>query len=105
MNDSFDEIYVEDSDVAVEVPVDRLSQLARLKVALQHKARHLSRRVDARVRAARAVYDHVPLIEEREDSRKLRLNGAAIRLYLPAMIIRPVVLNCDLDVSHLKFEI
>ena len=56
--------------------------------------------MNARVRAARAVYDHVSLIEQREDSRQLGLNGAAIRLYLPAVIIRPVILYFDLDVSH-----
>ena len=56
--------------------------------------------MNARIGASRTVDGHRTMIKNRKRSRDLTLNTAAIRLYLPAVIVRTVILDCDLEVPH-----
>src|SRR5258705_3180889 len=90
----------EDANVAVEIAVDRVAQQAGFEVSLHEEICDLGFRMNARIRASRAVDGHGTMIKNRKRSRDLTLNTAAIRLYLPAVIVRAVILDCDLEVQH-----
>src|ERR1700755_2611179 len=64
------------AQVARDVSVDGRAQLIRLPRALQVRVRHLRLRVDARVRAPRAVNDDAPALQQTQRALKLSLHGS-----------------------------
>ncbi len=73
--------------------VQRLPQLAHLDRALGLKRRHLPERVDAGVGTSRRV--HARRMAEHGRERRLQhpLQGAGVRLQLPAVVVGAVVLE------------
>ena len=90
-----------DAEVARDVPVDGGAQTLRVELAPQMSARHLRLGVHARVRPPRAVHDDLAALDQRERARQLALHRALALLSLPAVKVRPVVLNCQ-AVVHKK---
>ena len=90
----------EDANIAVEIAVDRVAQQPGFEVSLQEEVCDLAFRMNARMGASRTINDHGTMIKNRKRSRDLTLNTPAIRLYLPAVIVRTVILDCDLEVPH-----
>src|SRR5882724_11033849 len=95
-----DRLNFEDTNVAVEIAVDRVTQQPGFEVSLYEEGCDLGFRMNARIGASRTVNGHRTMIKNRKRSRDLTLNTAAIRLYLPAVIVRAVILDCDLEVPH-----
>jgi hypothetical protein len=91
---------VHDSYVSIEIPVDRVAQQPRFKIPVEIEVSDLAFGVNAGIRPARAVNGDRSVIEERKNSGQLTLNGSAVRLYLPPVIVRAVILNGYPEVMH-----
>ena len=91
---------IKHSNIAIKIRVYRSAQQVSFEVTFDEEVGNLSLCMHAGIGAPRSVNGYVAMIEHRQSSRKLTLDGAAIRLNLPAMVIRAVILNCHPEVLH-----
>ena len=87
-----------------QMRIDRIAKHIAAGLARQIEMGDLAFGMDARISAPRSVNGYVAMIEHRQHSSKLTLNRPAIRLNLPAVVVRPVILNCHPEVLHVGNE-
>ena len=80
--------------------VQRALKFRRRQRGLRLEMRHLAQSVYARICAARALDEDLFLRDLASRVNDRALNRADSRLQLPAMEVRPVVRNGELDVAH-----
>lgn len=56
-----------DTDLRSQIAIESPEQFEFWHLTLQHKTGHLTQRVDARIRPARAVHHHPPSIQSRQN--------------------------------------
>src|SRR3954463_10880069 len=81
------------SQISIEISVDGAAKFLRRDFALELNVGNLPFRMDARIRPSRPVDSNLAAVQQRQNARQFPLHGSLLILNLPAVKIRPVILQ------------
>ena len=90
----------QNSNIPLEIAVDSVTEQGGFEASLNKEICYLAFGMYARVGASRTVNGDRAMVKNRKYFREFTLNRTAVRLHLPAVIVRAVILDRDLEVLH-----